>query len=58
MVKRIADLFEKENIKVTIDWDVTLDFPVVEPAKAVSSLSKQGRMNYMLLINRMIEVTV
>jgi hypothetical protein len=58
MAQRIINIFQQENIQVVVDWDVTLDFPIVEPATAVSQLSKGARMQYMKLINRMIEVTV
>jgi len=61
VVKRIENIIREagfiDRLKV-IDWNTEIDFPVVEPISVIEDLPKNLKTKYLILINRIIEVSL
>ena len=61
VVKRIENIIREagfiDRLKV-IDWNTEIDFPVVEPISVIEDLPKHLKTKYLILINRIIEVSL
>lgn len=61
VVKRIENIIKEagfqERLKM-IDWNPDMDFPVVEPLSVIEDLPKPLKSKYLVLINRIIEVSL
>lgn len=61
VVKRIEHIIKEAGLEhklKMIDWDTEKDFPVVQPLSIIEELPKPLKTKYLILINRIIEVSV
>jgi hypothetical protein len=61
VVRRIEQIIKDAGLSSQlqqIDWNSDMDFPVVEPLSVIEALPPALKMKYLILINRIIEVSV
>ncbi len=61
VVKRIEDIIKAAGLGhklIMVDWDTDMDFPVVNPISIVEELPQPLKVKYLILINRIIEVSL